>query len=315
MLETNGKGLILTAPESWAEACFSIPAFRALGASGLPHTILCRTEQAELWRTVSSLQQIHFTPRTKPNHLAAKLRGCAEAALIWEPGIAARSLHKADIPKRIGPLDKTLKNFLTHPILIQEGPTEHRVQFYLAAAEYLGIPVDRSEYFVAASLHIPAGPNTVLLCPGSDFGRAYEWALDRWQEVAENLIEKGKKVTIAGAISERGLGKILHGRLGHRADYFHAAPLSAALPLLATFQLVISAEGSLPHLASHAGATCVTLFGPGDITWKRPLGKHHVSIKQHVECTPCLSPKCLLDRRCQTELTVQKVLDAVPKRF
>ena len=65
------------------------------------------------------------------------------------------------------------------------------------------VAVDRPEFFVAAHLGVPATPGTVLLCPGSDFGISYEWPLDNWQELAEELIERGRKVTVAGVLVER----------------------------------------------------------------------------------------------------------------
>jgi ADP-heptose:LPS heptosyltransferase len=74
---------------------------------------------------------------------------------------------------------------------------------------------------------------------------------------------------------------------------------------------VIAADGSLPHLAAHAGATCVTLFGPNDPVWKRPLGKRHAVVRRHVECAPCLLGKCPLDGRCQRELEADRVWAAI----
>ncbi|MEP2775564.1 MAG: glycosyltransferase family 9 protein [Luteolibacter sp.] len=311
----EGKGMLIAAPERWDEACFSVPAVRALIASGLVGGLLCREEQSAFWKTVSQLPQILFTARSKARKVAAEIGDGWDAALVWEDGIAASALAKSGIEKRLGPVDGKLAKLLTHPLAAKEGATEHRVRMYINACSQMGVAVDRPEYFMAAPLGIPAEPRTVLLCPGSDFGPSHEWPLDRWQELAEALLEKGKRITVAGVVGGRGLGKILADRLGSNAEFFHAAPLQAALPLLAVHQLVISADGSLPHLAAHAGSTCVTLFGPNDAVWKRPLGKRHVVVKRHVECAPCLSPKCLLDGRCQTELEVERVLAAIPGSF
>jgi ADP-heptose:LPS heptosyltransferase len=71
--------------------------------------------------------------------------------------------------------------------------------------------------------------------------------------------------------------------------------------------LVVAADGSLPHLAAHVGSTCVTLFGPNDPAWKRPLGKRHAVVRRHVECAPCLLAKCPMDLRCQKELEAERV--------
>ena len=40
--------------------------------------------------------------------------------------------------------------------------------------------------------------------------------------------------------------------------------------------------------------TDVTLFGPNDPAWKRPLGKRHAVVRRHVECAPCLAARCAM---------------------
>lgn len=312
---SDEKGMLVALPERWDEACFAVPAVRALVRSGLATGLVCREEQEAFWTTVCKLPMHTFSKKTSTGDLAKRIGDKWQAALVWEDGLAAKAIAKAKIERRLGPDVGRLPKLLTHPLDVLEGPTEHRVRMYIKTSEQMGVPVDKPEFFVAAPLGVPAEPKTVLLCPGSDFGPSYEWPLDRWQELADALIEQGKRLTVAGVIGGRGLGKILAGRLGGDAEFFHAAPLAASLPLLAVHQLVISADGSLPHLAAHAGSTCVTLFGPNDAAWKRPLGKRHVVVKRHVECAPCLSAKCLMDGRCQKELEVEHVLAAIPGSF
>jgi ADP-heptose:LPS heptosyltransferase len=310
-----GKGMLVAVPERWDEACFAVPAVRAFVRSGLVGAIVCFEEQESFWKTVSSVPCFTFSHKTSAGQLAKSIGGDWEASLVWDHGIAAKAFAKAKIQRRLGPSDDKLKKLLTHPLNAHEAPTEHRVRLYLNSAQEMGISVNQPEFFLPAALGIPAKPHSVLLCPGSDFGASHEWSLDRWQMVAESLLEKGKHLTIAGSISKRILGKILADRLGGDAEFFNASPLGAALTTLATFQLVIAADGSLPHLAAYTGGTCVTLFGPNDPNWKRPLGKQHVVVKHHVECAPCLSAKCRMDHRCQNELQVSNILAAIPGSF
>lgn len=309
------RGILVAAPVRWDEAAFAVPAIRAMANSGLLSTIICREEQKTFWETVTPVQKILYSGRDSVRTITAKLTTPWQAALIWEPGTVAKAITRANIPKRLGPNEPALAKILTHPLPLSESPTEHRVRRYLKTCEQMGLSAQKPEYFAPASLGIQARPNSILLCPGSDFGQSHEWPLDRWQELAEHLLAQGKQLSIAGLISERAPGKTLHQRLGPEVEFLHAAPLSAALPLLAKFQIVIAADGSLPHLAAHVGATCLTLFGPNDTTWKRPLGTRHNIVKRHVECAPCLSPKCLMDFRCQNELETQRVIQAIPKSF
>lgn len=308
---SQGKGMLVALPERWDEACFAVPALRALARSGIVSALVCHEGQESFWKTVCDLPCFTFSHKTSLGELAKIIGNHWEASLVWEEGIAAKAFVKAKIPRRLGPSDVRLKKLLTHPLQAREAPTEHRVRFYLNSVEEMGVSVNQAEFFAPASLGIPAIPKTVLLCPGSDFGISHEWSLDRWQMVASSLLEKGYHLTVAGSVGSRDLGKILSARLGEDAEFFHASPLGAALSTLATFQLIISADGSLPHLAAYSGGTCITLFGPNDPNWKRPLGKQHVVVRHHVECAPCFSPKCSMDERCQNELQVSDVLAAI----
>ncbi|MFN4874321.1 MAG: glycosyltransferase family 9 protein [Akkermansiaceae bacterium] len=306
---SGSKGMLVALPERWDEACFAVPAVRALERSRLIGALVCKEEQENFWKTVSSLPCFTFSNKSSAGQLAKLLANDWEASLTWEDGIAAKAFAKAKIQRRLGPASANLKKLITHPLQAHEAPTEHRVRLYLNTCEEMGISVNHPELFVPASLGIPAKPQSVLLCPDSDYGPSHEWPLDRWQMVAEHLLEKGKHLTVAGLVSGRNLGKILTSRIGGDIDFFHANPLNAIIPTLSTFQSVIAADGFLPHLAAYTGCTCMTLFGPNDPNWKRPLGKQNVVVKHHVECAPCLSPQCKMDNRCQNELRVADILE------
>jgi ADP-heptose:LPS heptosyltransferase len=308
---SRGKGMLVALPRRWDEACFAVPAVRALERSGLIGALVCHEEQENFWKTVSTLPCFTFSNKSSSGKLAKLLENDWEASLAWEDGIAARAFAKAKIQRRLGPASANLKRLITHPLQAKEAPTEHRVRLYLNTCEEMGIPINHPEFFAPASLGIPTKPQSVLLCPDSDYGPSHEWPLDRWQMVAEHLLEKGKHLTVAGLVGGRNLGQILTSRIGSNADFLILNSLSATIPILSTFQSVIAADGSLPHLAALTGCTCITLFGPNDPNWKRPLGKQNIVVKHHVECAPCLSPKCRMDNRCQNELQVSDVLNAI----
>lgn len=305
--------MLVAAPERWDEACFAVPAVRALVASGLATGILCAEAQRDFWLTVEGLTVIDFPVKTKAKLVAAKLSRNWRASLAWETGLPAEAFKLAAIPRRLGPGERKLNKLLTHPLGFAVGPLEHRVKHYLAAVEELGIETGRAELFAPSLSAVVPAPGSVLLCPDSDFGPNHEWPLDRWLDIAARLLEAGRRVTVAGVEGGRGLGKTMASGLGEGVEFFQASPLGGTLPLLAAHELVIAADGSLPHLAAHAGATCVTLFGPNDPAWKRPLGRRHAVVRRHVECAPCLLPKCPLDLRCQNELETERVWQAVSR--
>lgn len=310
---TQEGDMLVAAPERWDETCFAVPALRALMASGLKVGVICLPEQMEFWQTLPELVRIE-RPR-KARDLAARIAGKWRAALLWEAGFAADAATLAAVPRRLGPGGRKLGKQLTHPLAATVNPLDHRVRFYLSALEEMGIPTAEPGFFAPADIGIVPVEGAVLLSPESDFGANHEWPPERWMEIGRRLMNDGKRVTVAGAGDRRNsTAKSLAHALGEDVEFFQAVPLAGTLPLLAVHGLVITADGSLPHLAAHVGATCVTLFGPNDPQWRRPLGRRHTLVRRHVECAPCLMPKCPLDLRCQRELEIERVWDAIREK-
>ena len=309
-MTTTGRDFLVVAPERWDEACFAVPAMRALQATGWRMGVLCRDEQREFWQSVGGMEVLAF-PAKANARLVAPVIGVWQAALLWEPGVAADAVKIAKVLRRLGPDQRQLKNLLTQSLKIGGKPFDHRVRFYLSAVEEMGIRTLDPEFFAPVDFGIQRDRDSVLVCPDSDFGPSHEWLPDRWLEIAKRLAETGRRVTVAGLQGGRGLGQSLAKELGEGAEFRQIPELSTVLPLLAAYPLVVAADGSLPHLAAHAGAICVTLFGPNDPLWKRPLGKRHAVLRHHVECSPCLLAKCPLDARCQRELQTGHVWTAL----
>jgi ADP-heptose:LPS heptosyltransferase len=303
--------MLVAAPLRWDEACFAVPAVRALMASGLGVGVLCSEPQAEFWKTLKGLEVVVIPAKAKPKAVAESIRGHWQAALVWEPGPAADAIQLARVPQRVGPEHPKLQKLLSHPLRFKVEPLEHRVRFYLAAIEEMGVATKRPEFFAPASTVAPKIPGTVLVCPDSDFGPSHEWLLPRWVELSRSLSLDPARTTVIGLPASRGLSKSLAAHLGKNARFFPDTQLGKSLEMIAGHPWVIAADGSLPHLAAHLGATCATLFGPNDPAWKRPLGKRHAVLHRHVECAPCLLPKCPLDSRCQQELDTDRLVEII----
>ena len=309
--------MLIAAPLRWDEACFAVPAVRAFARSGMRVGVLCPEIQRAFWETLRGPAVIAFSETTGAKALASRLTEKWEAFVTWEPGIAADAAVRAKIPRRVGPETKPLRKLLTHPVggLTKPGPPVHRVRDYLALAEALGLSTSLPELFQPVDLGVKPETGTVLLCPDSDFGRSYEWPPDRWLETAKALQASHRRVTVVNLTGGASLGAALAREIGGDTPCVTADPLTSVMPLLAVHPVVIAADGSLPHLAAHVGATCVTLFGPGDPQWKRPLGRRHFCVSRHAECSPCHLTKCPLDLRCQKELEIARVWDAMRQAF
>ncbi len=291
------RELLICAPERWDESCFSVPAVRALAASGLGIGVLCKPHQKVFWETLPGLEVI--TPQTLSEQW--------KVALLWEPGDLAKLVRRAGIHKRIGPSVGKLHKQLTEQLKGRPHVTEHRVQFYLKAVAEMGVPTTKPEFFEPAGLDVAQGQDSILLVPDSDFGSSHEWSLQNWQILADKLKES-HSLAIARLEGGRNLGEQLADYLGGKVPTAMISLQEPPLDLIASQPTIIAADGSVPHIASHLGSSCITLFGPNDSTWKRPLGKRHRVARHHVECAPCFAPCCPLDMRCQKELEVAEVI-------
>lgn len=305
--------MLVAVPERWDEACFAVPAVRALVASGLSTGVLCAEVQCDFWATIENLSVVGYPMKARAKPIAAEIAGNWQASLAWEMNVAAEAFKGASIPRRLGRDERSLNRYLTHPLGGSLGPLEHRVQHYLAAVEAMGIETRRADFFAPAVASTASAG--VLLSPDSDFGVSHEWSLNRWDEVAELLLGQGKSVTIACLSGGRGLGDQLAARLAERVEIFPILSLAESWPKVNRYELLVSADASLPHLAAHVGVICVTLFGPNDPLWKRPLGRQHAVVRKHVECAPCLLAKCLMDGRCQVEMETARVWRAISEKL
>lgn len=304
--------LLVISPVRWNEACFSVPSVRALIAAGLDPIVLCAEEMREFWQSIPGLEVMTYASSAKAKLIAADLSvKNFHSVLMWEAYPAADAARLAKISNRIGPAIKPLKNILTQAIEIDEAAMDHRVRFYLQTTMQMGVETYLPEFFAALGLPAALRGEQILLCPDSDFGSSHEWPLDRWLEIARELIDAGTKLLLIRTNTGRQLASRMAEALGDAVECKDIGAAHEAFPLFASHRFVIGADGSLPHLASHFGATCVVLFGPNDPQWKRPLGKRHMVLRHHVECAPCLLAKCPLDLRCQSELETARVVKAI----
>ena len=123
---SHAGATIIASPEVTDEACFSVPAVRALHYAnpGTPIYVTAPEDIAPLWETVSEVTGV-IPHNGSARKIAKELRDFSES-LAWAPGPAAIAFSKAGIPKRIGPSTAKLEKFLTDPIVIEqkESPLE-----------------------------------------------------------------------------------------------------------------------------------------------------------------------------------------------
>lgn len=302
----DSSPLIISSPVVTDEACFSVPAIRAIHFSDPARmiTILCPEELAPVWQTVTGVTEVIAYPASASHRKIVKLLGDYSQALVWEEGTAAIAISRKNIAKRIGPAGKKLSKWLTNPLELRQsiGPIEHRVKHYLKIAEKLGgQPFEAVNFQAPPRATLPAQLRIGII-PGSDFGPSAEWGIKNFRELMVQLDAEFVIFETGGRPVTKKLSDL--GKIVQEEDVFSE---------LASCHLVIGNDSSIPHLASHRGTPCVVIFGPNEPAWKRPLGKIHRVIHHQVACSSCFLDKCPLDHRCLKGITVEEVLVQVRK--
>lgn len=296
--------LIITSPMVTDEACFSVPAVRAIHFENPSRaiTILCPEDLVPVWQSVTEVTEVVSYPISASHRKIAKLFGGFSQALVWEGGPVANALSKKKIPKRFGPAGEKFSKWLTNPLEVSQsiGPIEHRVNHYLRIAEKLG-----GQPFEAGNFQTPPRPPLprqlrIGIVPGSDFGASAEWELENFRALVSELQAEWIIFESGGRPAAKKL-----------SDLGRVVPEKNVFCELANCHLLIGNDSSVPHLAAHQGIPCVVIFGPNEPSWKRPLGKMHRIVRHHVACSPCFLDKCPLDHRCLSGVSKAEVLQEV----
>lgn len=323
-LHLKGGYLCIAAPVSLTEACFSVPAVRALRHFRPQATmaVVCPQSQAPLWQTMEELNEVIAYPDNASSRQIAKLlKGRAapfESSVSWEAGEAAAAFHRAGVLQRLGYPAKGLEKHLTDPVTVplQPGPVEHRVRHYLNLVQRLGgNPFVRKTFQTPPLAPAPAKLR-IALAPASEYGATHQWPLERFKELVETLgretggvdwviLSSGPRTGGNTTAPENaGLAALLEGKA---EDFTGEWTMEKTIEGLRHCSALVSCDNELAHLAAHAGLPAVVVFGPNEPAWKRPLGKQCRIVREHVACSPCFLAKCPLDMRCQEAVTVDAV--------
>ena len=153
---------------------------------------------------------------------------------------------------------------------------------------------------------VPADAAPIILNPGSG-SRLKNWPLDRFQEVAGRLRDRGFPLVWL-------LGPAELGRKGEvTGSILFAPPLPLLAAILARCSLFIGNDSGVAHLAVATGCPTVVIFGPSDPLIWAPRGERVHIVCKKLDCSPChrrrhADPGC--EMRCLSSITVGDVLYA-----
>ncbi len=322
LIQMNGGSLCVAAPLSMSEACLAAPAIRALRhfRSAVTMVVVCPESQLPLWQGMSELNDVVVYPENAPSRKIAQIIAAYDiqfdASICWELSEAVKAFQRVNIPQRLGYPAKGVEKYLTDPIhvIVEPGPIEHRVRYYLNLLSHLGAEPFVRQTFSTPPLKAPAHKRLIALAPASEYGVAYQWPIDKFKELIEayeaSYGEADWVMLSSGSdkISAKQ-NEVFRNLLGERVvDEAAEGGLEQVLSRLPSCSALVSSDNELAHLAAHVGLPAVVVFGPNEPEWKRPLGKQSRVVRDHVACSPCYLTQCPLDMRCQDGVSVQMVL-------
>lgn len=298
-LHLRGGYLCVAAPHDLTEACFSVPAVRALRHFRPQSTlvILCPESQAPVWKMMNELNEVITYPDNASARQIGKLLAGNdtrfESAISWEAGEAAKAFARAEILQRLGYPAPGLARFLTDTVevVLPPSPIEHRVRHYLNFVKKLGGDAFVKINFQTHPLGAAPQPFRIALAQGSQYGESYQWPQEKFKEVVAEIERRYPDTVWVNIVSKSDVGENLSE--------------------LCECSALLACDSEIAHLAAHVGLPSAVIFGPNEPEWKRPLGKQSHVVREHVACSPCYLAKCPLDHRCQNDVTVEMVVDAL----
>jgi len=182
-----------------------------------------------------------------------------------------------------------------------------------------------SEVDTAKAEELLAGEDSwMVLAPGGGHSWGQnavykQWDADKFVVSANHWAREGGGILLLGDASERALLERIQGGLRVKHIVACGESLGVVAALLQRCRLFLGNDGGLLHLAHSLAVPSVSVFGPVDEKAYGPYGTdaRREVVTATVSCRPCYQsfhfPPCPNERRCLTEISVQKVLESVDK--
>ena len=261
-----------------------------------------KSEKIQQFRALEADAIIHVFPDKEIAALAKKAR------ISVRVGTSHRAYHLVTCSHRV---NFTRKNSDYHEVQLNH---ELLRPFGLKELPELDSLVQTTEYFEVPNVALPVEfenlDEVVILHPKSQ-GSAREWPMEKYIELANALIEKGKTVVFTGTDKE---GAMFRGELPKHSSLIDTTgklSLEQLMVFIAKAKNLVACSTGPLHIAGYLGVGAIGLFSPRRPIhpgrWKA-LGKN-VSILVHDEsCPTCRQKK---DCNCIEDIPVSAVLEKI----
>lgn len=163
----------------------------------------------------------------------------------------------------------------------------------------------------------PRDPRFVFgIAPESEEGPSYQWPSERFQEALRQTAPPSHlswRIFLepdADTVPWEALREELKGASVEVVTVEDT--VAAKLQALSDCDLLLANDNDYLHLAATVyGTPTIGIYGPSDPIQTAPVFKHALTVRRHVECTPCFLAECPLDHRCLREIETDEVVAAI----
>ncbi|MHB8582567.1 MAG: lipopolysaccharide heptosyltransferase II [Gammaproteobacteria bacterium] len=150
----------------------------------------------------------------------------------------------------------------------------------------------------------------VAMMPGAEYGPSKRWPVERYGELAKQLLASGKQVWVFGSMREQSLGEELTHIAGERVvNLCGSTRLEDVVDLLALAETAVTNDSGLMHIAAAVGIKMVAIYGSSTPDYTPPLSDKAEIVYLRLECSPCFKRECPLKHlNCLNHISVDEVL-------
>jgi len=313
---------ILVRSSNWlGDAVMSVPAVRAIknGRPDAQVTIATPSNIAPMWKLVPGVDAIIPLPNGSLLSAVGLLRRQAhfDAAILFPNSLrVALESWLSGIPRRVGYQGHWREWLLnqTVPEPRKSGPPEHHSLRFVRIARECGAETCTIQHQTSnIQIAVADQPLKIGLCPGAEYGPAKRWFPERFAEVAAKISRQTSAQWILfGTNNDVAIGDRIAAAIGdHCVNRIGRTTLDELINELRKCRLLLTNDTGTMHLAALLGVPVVAIFGSTAPRLTGPLGNGHITLRHHVECSPCFLRECPIDFRCMKAVSTQEVVDAV----
>jgi heptosyltransferase-2 len=342
--QTAGFRRLLVVLPNWVgDVVLATPTLAALRAHFRHAHIgfVCRRYVADVIRGGGWHDELLFWPEqrglARERHLltfAGRLRaaGYDTCVLLTNSFRSALLAWLARVPRRVGYARDARGRLLTDRLKPRRDGAgllipSSVLPYYAALAERLGcdvadrrlrLQVTADDEEAATELRrrhgFGDGRPYAVINPGAKFGSSKCWPPERFGELCRRLAADQQLLpVVVGAPGEAELMQEIAWQAGPPTVCCTnpGTTLGSLKPIISDARVLVCNDTGPRHYGIAFGIPTVTIFGPTHQAWTDTGYAGEIKLQMDVPCGPCQLPRCPLDLRCLTTLSVATVAAAV----